>query len=363
MADRDSVWQALAQVKDPELGRPITDLDMVRRLEVDGGRVFVEILLTVQGCPLATRIERDVAAAVRTVPGVREVEVKLGVMNDEQREALVRKIRGPQPEPKSSLFDPDSRTRVIAVASGKGGVGKSTVTANLAVALAQEGHQVGLLDADIYGFSIPTMMGVSGPPRVFNRAIVPIDAHGVQVMSMGFLIERDTPVIWRGPMISGAVEQFLRDVLWADLDFLVVDLPPGTGDVPLSLAQRLPRSEMLVVTTPQEASVSVAKRAGYFAEKTNMRVLGVVENMASFVCPHCGETVEIFGAGGGERMAAELEVPLLARIPLEPAVRRASDEGTPIVVAAPESASAAAFRELAQAVARGAKREPRAVKA
>lgn len=344
---------ALASVRDPELGRPITDLDMVKDVSVEGGRVRVEILLTVQGCPLANRIERDVAQAVGRLPGVDGVEVRLGYMDEAQRQALVRKIRGPEPEPKSAVLDPASRTRVIAVASGKGGVGKSTVTANLAVALRAMGRQVGLLDADIYGFSIPGMMGVSGPPRVFQRAIVPLEAHGVQVMSMGFLVERDTPVIWRGPMISGAVEQFLRDVLWADLDDLVVDLPPGTGDVPLSLATRLPRAEMLVVTTPQEASVSVAKRAALFAAKTNMRVLGVVENMAWLVCPHCGETIDVFGRGGGRRMAEELGAPLLAAIPLEPAVRAASDAGTPIVLSQPDSESAKAFRRLAEAVVGG----------
>ncbi|MDI3269958.1 MAG: Mrp/NBP35 family ATP-binding protein [Bacillota bacterium] len=351
MPTRESVWEALSSVYDPELGRPITDLDMVQDIHIEGSTVRVEILLTVEGCPLSHRIEKDVEKALQEKADVREVRVELGFMTEKQREALVEKIRGPQPKPRSPIMDPDSPTRVVAVASGKGGVGKSTVTVNLAVALAQEGYRVGLLDADIYGFSIPTMLDLEGPPRVFQKAIVPMEAYGVQVMSMGFLTGPRQAVVWRGPMISGAVEQFLRDVLWGDLDYLLVDLPPGTGDVALTLATKLRRAQMLLVTTPEAASTNVAQRAGLFAEKTELRLLGVVENMSYFRCPHCGEVSHIFGRGGGKMMAQHLGTQVLAEIPLEVQVREGSDSGRPVVVADPESEAARIFRHLAHQVA------------
>lgn len=351
MLTRESVWEALSSVYDPELGRPITDLDMVQDIHIEGSTVLVEILLTVEGCPLSHRIERDVEKALRERAGAGEVRVKLGIMTEEQRQALVEKIRGPQPQPRSAILDPDSPTRVIAVASGKGGVGKSTVTVNLAVALAQEGYRVGLLDADIHGFSIPTLLDLQGPPRVFEKAIVPMEAYGLQVMSMGFLTGPRQAVVWRGPMISGAVEQFLRDVLWGDLDYLLVDLPPGTGDVALTVATKLRRAQMLLVTTPEATSTNVAQRAGIFAEKTELRLLGVVENMAYFRCPHCGEVTHIFGKGGGKMMAQILGTELLAQIPLEVKVREGSDSGRPIVATDPESEAAKTFRKLALQVA------------
>jgi ATP-binding protein involved in chromosome partitioning len=351
----EKVREALRNVLDPEIGKPIEDIGMLKGIEVDGGNVRVFVLLTIAGCPLKDRINKDVTAAVSPIEGVESVEVVLGEMSGEQREGLVHQLRGGRPE--ETAFFTDGDTEVISVASGKGGVGKSSVTANLAVALAAEGHQVGVVDADVWGFSIPRMMGVSGRPVAFNNMIMPLESHGVKVISMGFFVSDETPVIWRGPMLHKAVQQFLGDVYWGDLDFLVVDLPPGTGDVSLSLASFLPGSSMLVVTTPQDAARKVAERAGRMAQHPNvrMKIIGVIENMAGFACPHCGEITDVFGRGGGEETARALDADFLGSVPMQVSLREGSDAGTPIVVSDPDSPAGSAFREMAQQIARRAK--------
>jgi len=349
----DQVRQALRNVLDPEIGKPIEDLGMLQDIEVDGEVVRVHVLLTIAGCPLQDRITGDVKAALAPI-GVTQVDVRMTPMSEAQRAALVENLRGPgaaAAQAQQRTFFTDGATSVIAVASGKGGVGQSSVTVNLAVALAAEGHRVGVLDADVWGFSIPRMLGVSGRPVGFNDMILPLESHGVKVISMGFFVPEETPVIWRGPMLHKAIEQFLGDVYWGDLDFLLVDLPPGTGDVSISLASFLPGASMLVVTTPQEAARRVAERAGKMAERTNLRPIGVIENMSSFVCPHCGEPTRIFGEGGGAEAAETLGVPLMAEVPLVVGLREGGDSGTPIVVSDPDSAAGVAFREAAHSVA------------
>jgi ATP-binding protein involved in chromosome partitioning len=349
MVTTEEVRQALRQVLDPDIGKPIEDVGMLKDITVEGGTVTVAVLLTIDGCPLRDRIEGDVARAVAPLAGVEHVEVRLGTMSDQQRQDLVSSLRGGAP-PQQQFFT-DGRTTVIAVASGKGGVGKSTVTVNLAAALAAEGHRVGIVDVDVWGFSVPRMLGVHGQPVGFNNMIMPLEGHGVKVISMGFFVREDQPVIWRGPMLHKAVNQFLGDVYWGDLDFLLADLPPGTGDVSLSMATFLPGAQMLVVTTPQEAARTVAERAGRMAETTHLRVVGVVENMSYFVCPHCGERESIFGEGGGAEVAARLGVPLLGQIPLTSPVRQGGDAGVPIVVSDPESPAAEALRGAAHQLA------------
>ncbi len=356
MATEAQVREALRTVMDPEIGRPIEDIGMLRGIAIDGDTVRVDVLITIEGCPLKDRITNDVTAAVQPLEGVERVEVDLTPMSQEQRAALVQQLRGgdaaaPQ-QPKIS-FPPS--TAIIAIASGKGGVGKSSVTVNLACALAAEGHRVGVLDADVWGFSVPRMLGVQGKPVGFNDMILPLEAHGVKVISMGFFVPEETPVIWRGPMLHKAIEQFLGDVYWGDLDFLLCDLPPGTGDVSISLASFLPGASMLVVTTPQEAARKVAERAGKMAERTNLRPLGVIENMSYYVCPHCGERDDIFGTGGGQEAADTLGVPLMAQVPLVPALRAGGDTGSPIVVTDPDHPASVALREAAHAVARATK--------
>ena len=297
MITEEQVRQALRGVMDPEIGRPIEDIGMLESIAIDGARVEVHVLLTIEGCPLKDRITNDVTAAVEPLEGVERVDVRLTPMSQQQREGLVSTLRGGAPAPQQKIQFPPS-TSVIAVASGKGGVGKSSITVNLAAAMAAEGKKVGVLDADVWGFSVPRMLGVSGKPVGFENMILPLEGYGVKVISMGFFVPDDTPVIWRGPMLHKAIEQFLGDVYWGDLDFLLCDLPPGTGDVSISLASFLPGASMLVVTTPQEAARTVAERAGRMAERTNLRLIGVVENMSWFVCPHCGEREAIFGEGG-----------------------------------------------------------------
>jgi ATP-binding protein involved in chromosome partitioning len=360
----EQVREALRAVHDPEIGRPIEDIGMLKDVRVEGGTVHVHVLLTIEGCPLRDRITNDVTAAVGPLEGVDDVRVTLTPMSDTERQALVQQLRGPgapaaspdghghAPGPAIS-FPPE--TSIVAVASGKGGVGKSSVTVNLAAALAAEGHRVGVLDADVWGFSVPRMLGVSGKPVGFDDMIMPLEAHGVKVISMGFFVPEETPVIWRGPMLHKAIEQFLGDVYWGDLDFLLADLPPGTGDVSISLASFIPGASMLVVTTPQEAARKVAERAGKMAERTNLRPLGVVENMSFFVCPHCGEREAIFGEGGGAEAAETLGVPLMAQVPLVPALRAGGDSGVPIVVSEPDSPAGVALREAADALARATK--------
>ena len=351
MVTEEQVRQALRNVLDPEIGRPIEDIGMLRSIEIHGGRVEVHVLLTIEGCPLKDRITNDVTAAVQPIAGVERVDVRLTPMSQEQREGLVSTLRGGAPAPQQKIQFPPS-TSVIAVASGKGGVGKSSVTVNLAAALAAEGRKVGVLDADVWGFSVPRMLGVSGKPVGFENMIMPLEGYGVKVISMGFFVPDDTPVIWRGPMLHKAIEQFLGDVYWGDLEFLLCDLPPGTGDVSISLASFLPGASMLVVTTPQEAARTVAERAGKMAERTNLRPIGVVENMSWFICPHCGEREAIFGEGGGQQAAGHLDVPLMAQVPLMPAMREGGDTGAPIVISHPDSPAALALREAATAVAR-----------
>ncbi|TMK27696.1 MAG: Mrp/NBP35 family ATP-binding protein [Actinobacteria bacterium] len=352
MVTEDQVRQALRNVLDPEIGKPIEDIGMLQGIEVNDGSVRVHVLITIEGCPLKDRITADVTSALQPL-GVDRVDVDLSPMSEQQRAELVTKLRGgatPAPQQQRQFFV-GTDTTVIAVASGKGGVGKSSVTVNLACALAAEGHRVGVLDADVWGFSVPRMIGVTGQPVGFNNMILPLESHGVKVISMGFFVPEETPVIWRGPMLHKAIEQFLGDVYWGDLDFLLADLPPGTGDVSISLASFLPGASMLVVTTPQEAARKVAERAGKMAERTNLRPLGVIENMSWFACPHCGERTSIFGSGGGQEAADTLGVPLLAQVPLVPDLREGGDEGRPIVVTDPDSPAGRALTDAARAVA------------
>ena len=336
---QDQVRRALDRVIDPELRRPITDLGMVESVEIADGAVTVGVLLTVAGCPLKDTIAADIRKEVGALEGVSGVEVRLGVMTDEQRAELRARLRGGAAEPEIPFAKPDSLTRVYAVTSGKGGVGKSSVTANLAAAMAAQGLSVGVVDADIYGFSIPRMLGVERAPTQLDGMIVPPVAHGVKVISIGMFVEDKQPVIWRGPMLHRAVQQFLSDVFWGDLDVLLLDLPPGTGDVTISVAQLLPGAEILVVTTPQTAAAEVAERTGLIAVQTKQKVVGVVENMSYLVQPD-GSHLEIFGSGGGLTVSRSLsaalgyEVPLLARLPLDIALREGSDRGVPATVAA-----------------------------
>ena len=357
MPTNDQVMQALATVNDPDVGRPITDLGMVRDVTVDGGVVNVHVLLTVPGCPMRDRIEREVTAAVQPLEGVTEVRVSLSAMSEQQRGEFATKVRGNAPaqgpggQPVIPFAQMDSQTKVLAIASGKGGVGKSSITTNLAVALAKEGYDVGILDADIWGYSIPRMMGVQGRPVAFENMVMPLQAHGCKVISIGFFIDTERPVIWRGPMLHRALQQFLADVHWGDLDFLLCDLPPGTGDIAISLAQMLPNADMLVVTTPQQAAQRVALRAGQTTAQTGMRVAGVIENMATFVAPDTGKEYRIFGEGGGILLAEELDTKLLASIPIDARLREGSDAGVPLVISDPDAPASQRIIEVAQQLA------------
>jgi ATP-binding protein involved in chromosome partitioning len=337
--NRDLIMKALERVIDPELRRPVTELDMVRAVDIDGGDVRVTIALTIAGCPLRDSFEQQVADVMREVPGVERVALGFDVMTAEERQALTTKLRGGVQE-RSQGLSLDASTRVLAVCSGKGGVGKSTLTANLAVALAQKGHQVGVLDADVYGHSIPHVLGIRQKPVLVDRMIVPPVKHDLKLMSIGFFLDDNQPVMWRGPMLHRALEQFLSDVHWGELDVLVVDMPPGTGDVAISLGQLLPRAETIVVTTPQSAAQEVASRAGVMAQKTGMRLIGVVENM----------TGDVFGSGGGVRLAEELGVPLLGHVSLDPLLRECGDAGEPLMSSAPESQSAGELRHIADRI-------------
>jgi ATP-binding protein involved in chromosome partitioning len=337
--NRDEILRALERVIDPELRRPVTELDMVRDVEIDGGDVRVTIALTVAGCPLRDSFQQQVAEVLRDVPSVQRVALAFDVMTAEERQALTTKLRGGLQE-RSKGLSLDAATRVLAVCSGKGGVGKSTFAANLAVALAQEGKQVGILDADVYGHSVPHVLGIRQKPVLVDKMIVPPVKHELKLMSIGFFLDDNQPVMWRGPMLHRALEQFLSDVHWGQLDVLVVDMPPGTGDVAISLGQLLPRAETIIVTTPQPAAQEVASRAGAMAQKTGMRLVGVIENM----------TGDVFGSGGGDRLAAELGVPLLGRVPLDPLLRECGDAGEPLVAAAPDSESAQELRRIAESV-------------
>ncbi len=334
----DQVMAALETVIDPEIHRPIIDLNMTsaEQVTIDGSTVTVEVLLTTAGCPLRTTINADVIKAVGAIEGVENVKVDMGVMSDEQKKALREKLNGGRPEREIPFAQPNSLTRVIAVTSGKGGVGKSSMTANLAATMTQAGLKVGVMDADIYGFSIPRMLGVDHDPQVIDGMIIPpVGASGIKVMSIGMFVPDGQPVIWRGPMLHRALQQFLADVFWGDLDVLLIDMPPGTGDVAISIAQLLPNSEVLVVTTPQVAAAEVAERAGSIASQTQQKVIGVVENMSYLPQPD-GSQLELFGSGGGASVSARLtaqlgyEVPLLAQVPLDIALREGGDAGRPV---------------------------------
>jgi ATP-binding protein involved in chromosome partitioning len=339
-ASREAVLKALEQVIDPELRKPVTELDMVRDLQIQGGHVSLKIALTVAGCPLRHSFEEQVDNALRPVEGVESVSLEFGVMTAEEKAELTQKLRGGVSE-RTKGISLDRSTRVVAIASGKGGVGKSSLTVNLAAAFSRLGQSVGILDADVYGHSIPHLLGVQQRPVVVDKMIVPPVSDGMKLMSIGFFLDENGPVMWRGPMLHRALEQFLSDVHWGELDVLLVDMPPGTGDVSISLGQLLPRAEAVVVTTPQPLAQEVAVRAALMARKTNMRLIGVVENMSG----------EIFGSGGGERLAEQLEVPLLGSVPLDPALRAAGDSGVPLVSIDPASEAANAIEGVARAIA------------
>ncbi|MEZ0366313.1 Mrp/NBP35 family ATP-binding protein [Mycobacterium sp. pUA109] len=352
-----AIRAALAKVIDPELRRPITELGMVKGIEVGPNReVNVGIYLTIAGCPMKAELSERVTRAVADVPGTGAVTVTLDVMSDEQRTELRKRLRGDAAEPVIPFAQPGSLTRVYAVASGKGGVGKSSVTVNLAAALAARGLSVGVLDADIYGHSIPRMMGTTERPTQVESMILPPIAHEVKVISIAMFTQGNTPVVWRGPMLHRALQQFLADVYWGDLDVLLLDLPPGTGDIAISVAQLIPGAEILVVTTPQLAAAEVAERAGAIALQTRQRIAGVVENMSGLLMPD-GSTLQVFGEGGGQQVAERLsrsvgaEVPLLGQIPLDPEIVKAGDAGVPIVLAHPDAAVSKELRSIADTLA------------
>ncbi|MCB0914280.1 MAG: Mrp/NBP35 family ATP-binding protein [Actinobacteria bacterium] len=351
---REPIDAALSTVQDPEIRRPITELGMVKSVEIDAdGGVTVGVFLTVSSCPMQDTIIERVRTAVGNVPGVSDVRVDLDVMSDEQRKALREKLQGPTRE--IPFNRPGNTTRIIGISSGKGGVGKSSITVNLAVALAAKGLSVGILDADIYGHSVPRILGIDRFPTRVEGMLMPPSAHGVQAISMLMFKPGGVAqaVAYRGPMNHKLLQQFLTDVFWGDLDFLLIDLPPGTGDMAMSLGQLLPQSELLVVTTPQPAAADVAVRAGMMAQHTKQRVVGVVENMSAMACPHCGEPIDLFGTGGGSLVAQVLtkelgtEVPLIARVPFDVRLREGGDNGQPLVLAEPTAAASAAIGDLA----------------
>jgi ATP-binding protein involved in chromosome partitioning len=332
MVTKDLVLHVLSGINDPELKKPLTDLDMVRFVDVKEGDVTVGISLTVPGCPLKAQISNDITRGVGLIPGVSSVQVEFDVMSDAQRAMLAQKLGRTQAQAsagRSSVTIQNFAKRFIAVSSGKGGVGKSTITTNLAAALARRGPMVGVLDADVYGFSIPRMMGVSGQPAVIDDKIVPLKkGQNIQVVSMGFFVREDEPVIWRGPLLHKAINQFLSDVLWDELDYLFLDLPPGTGDVTITIATAIPSAELLVITTPQPSAYQVAGRVAKLAERTKLRVIGVIENMSWYESN--GKKEYLFGKDGGKILADALKVPLLAQIPLNPTIREGADSGNPV---------------------------------
>src|SRR5215813_5083286 len=353
----EQIMQALAGVQDPEIRRPITDLGMVKNVEVGAdGAVRVDVFLTVSGCPLRDTITRDVKAAVGTLAGVSSVQVELDVMSQEQRRDLQGKLRGGKPEREVPFASPASLTKVYTIASGKGGVGKSSVTVNLAVALAATGQKVGLLDADIYGHSVPRMLGVTGRPTQVEQMIMPPVSHGVKAISSGMLKKGNEPLPLRGPILHRLLQQFLADVYWGDLDVLLLDLPPGTGDIAISAGHLIPGAELIVVTTPQMAAAEVAERAGSLATQLHQHVVGVIENMAYLPCPHCDERIEVFGKGGGPAVAQTLsrltgaEVPLLGQVPIDLGLREAGDNGSPIVIADPQAPAALELTRIANQI-------------
>lgn len=346
MVTRDEVLDALRDVEDPEIHRSIVELDMVKEITIEGSHVAVEVLLTIVGCPLHTTIENSVREKLLSLPGVNDVEVKIGHMDDDERARFTQKLRGREQQANPPILQPDSEVQFIAVASGKGGVGKSTVTANLAVALADRGLKVGVIDADIYGFSIPGIFGVKEQrPTVIDELILPIESHGIRLISMHFFVPPGNPVVWRGPMLGKMLRNFFGEVHWGDVDVILLDLPPGTGDVAMDVHQLLPKSKELIVTTPQTAASDVAVRAGVMGLRTNHEIIGVVENMSYLECSHCGERTYLFGRGGGERVARELKTDLLATVPL------ANMDTSSSSLFARDSAQGKVFAELAQTVA------------
>jgi ATP-binding protein involved in chromosome partitioning len=335
----DRILEALSSVVDPDLHKDIVSLGFIKNLAIDGGRVSLDVELTTPACPVKEQLEGECRAKVAAVPGVTDVRVR-----------MTANVRGRAVPPKGQILA--GVKNVVAVASGKGGVGKSTVATNLALALAGTGAAVGLLDADIYGPSIPLMLGVSRMPDVTpDRKIVPIERHGLKLISMGFLTNDDSPVIWRGPMVHGIVQQFLSDVLWGELDYLVIDLPPGTGDAQLTITQLAPLAGAVIVSTPQDVALIDARKGLRMFQSVDVPVLGIVENMSFFICPHCGKETDIFSTGGAERCASELNLPFLGRIPIDPAIRECGDAGVPIVAAHPEHPVSTAYVEIAQKLA------------
>ncbi|MBM7825077.1 ATP-binding protein involved in chromosome partitioning [Arcanobacterium pluranimalium] len=357
----ENITAELAKVIDPEIRRPITELGMVRSVEVhETGKVTVHIDLTTAGCPLRDTITADVKKVLGELDGVIGTNVVMGVMDEEQKAKLRETLRGGAPERVIPFAQPGNLTRVYAISSGKGGVGKSSMTVNLATAMAASGLKVGIVDADIYGFSIPQMMGVDTPPQVIDKMIIPPVAHGVKVISIGMFLQDNSPVVWRGPMLHRALEQFFGDVFWGDLDALLIDLPPGTGDIAISVAQLIPGAEIVVVTTPQSAAAEVAERAGVMASQTEQRVVGVIENMSYLAMPD-GTRMEIFGAGGGDAVAQQLtntlgyDVPVIATVPLEQPLREGGDAGVPLAIQEGESTAQTAIREAAASLAKRAR--------
>ena len=353
MSDSTRIQEALSKVQDPELHRSITELGMVQSISVDGPLVRLQILLTISGCPMRDRLKSDIEKAVLALEGITSVEIDFGVMNEEQRANIKKLLRNGR-EAFISFAQKDSLTRVIGVASGKGGVGKSSLTANLAVAAAKKGLRVGILDADVYGHSIPRLMGLIGQrPTAIDQMFIPLEAHGVKVVSMEmFKPERSDAIAYRGPLLHRVLEQLLSDAYWGDLDILFIDLPPGTGDLAISLGQLIPTSEILVITTPQVAAAEVAERAGRIAHQIHQRVIGVIENMSAIACPKCGEEMALFGSGGGEETAQRLstlvggDVPLVGKVPFHVSLREGGDEGTPVVIGSPDSPSAQAIATI-----------------
>ena len=372
---REQIVEALRPVEDPELHRSIVDIGMLRDVTIDGGRVHIVVALTVAGCPLRNEITNRVKGAVEPLIGAGNVDLEFTVMNDEQREQLRQQLHG---DPGASaghshahghaegrrvpFADEDSKTRPLLISSGKGGVGKSSVTTNLAVALAAQGHSVGVVDADIYGYSIPRMLGADRDPVVIDRMLIPTESYGVRCISIGYFVPEGQAVVWRGPMLHKALEQFLTDVYWDEPDFLLIDMPPGTGDIALSLSQYLPKGEVYVVTTPQPAAQKVARLSAAMAEKVGLPVKGVIENMSWFTGDD-GKRYELFGSGGGRELADELKVPLLGQIPLVQQLREGGDDGRPITAVAPESESAKAFHEMARKIAEDHKPRKKFLKA
>ncbi|CAB4535111.1 unannotated protein [freshwater metagenome] len=355
MTTIDLINAALATVSDPELHRPLPDLGMVESVSVNGATAELKILLTISGCPMQDRLRSDITAAVVQVEGITEVKIIFGVMSEEQRNNVKKLLRGGR-EKFIPFAQPESLTRVLGIASGKGGVGKSSLTANLAISAAQRGLRVGILDADVYGHSIPRLMGLMGQrPTAIDQMFIPLEAYGVKVVSMEmFKPERSDAVAYRGPLLHRVLEQLLSDAYWGDLDLLLIDLPPGTGDLAISLGQLIPTSEILVVTTPQIAAAEVAERAGRIAHQIHQRVVGVIENMSAFPCPNCQDEISLFGEGGGEETASRLsilvggEVPLLGKVPFSTQLRTGGDNGKPVVVAQPDSPSAIAIAAIAE---------------